>query len=173
MSLYRIVSYFLLIISAFLGLLALLFLLASINNSAFLLIAFVITSVVIYSISSFLFLINGIDGKQNLKIRLKDLIKVNAFVSIFFVVNIFVRLLPLVVDPSQFSVVATEMTKSQYPLFIPSQDYNLRLIKLLVYFFLLYSLVLGYHILKTLQHLKQFAHLFGEKNNSTPVDGPF
>lgn len=171
--LYRIFSYILLVIAVFLGVLALLFLIASLGNAALLLSAFVITGVVLYSISSFLFLVNGIDGKQNLKARLKDLIKVNGFVSIFFVLNIVALLLPFIIDPSKFSEVASEMTKSQRPPFILPEKYILVLLKLSGYFFLLYSLVLGYHLLKTFQYLKQYAHLFGEKNNHNPVGGSF
>ena len=100
--LYRIFSYILLVIAVFLGVLALLFLIASLGNAALLLSAFVITGVVLYSISSFLFLVNGIDGKQNLKARLKDLINVNGFVSIFFVLNIVAVLLPFIIVQSKF-----------------------------------------------------------------------
>ena len=66
MTIYRIFSYFLLVIAAILGIAALFALLFALSNPALLLSVFVIVAVVIYSIASFLFLLNGIDGKRQL-----------------------------------------------------------------------------------------------------------
>lgn len=74
--LYRILSYFLLIIAAILGIAALFALLIALSNPALLLSVFVIVAVVIYSVASFLFLLNGIDGKRQLQTKLRDWIKI-------------------------------------------------------------------------------------------------
>lgn len=65
-------------------------LLIALSNPALLLSLFVIVAVVIYSFSSFIFLVKGIDQQRVLKSGLQDLIKVNAYVAIIFVgMNIF------------------------------------------------------------------------------------
>lgn len=165
--LYRIFSYFLLVIAVILGIAALFALLIALSNPALLLSVFVIVAVVIYSVTSFLFLLNGIDGKRQQQTKLRDWIKVNAYVTIVFVVmNIFqsVAVLnnPTVLTEAVGQVSAMQQSKS--PL---STGLMLKVMKAVVWFLLFYSLILGAHIAMTFRYLKEYANLFGDKTNSS------
>jgi hypothetical protein len=168
---YRIFSYFLLIIAAILGIAALFALLIALSNPALLLSVFVIAAVVIYSIASFLFLLNGIDGKRQLQLKLRDWIKVNAYVAIVFVgMNIFQSIAvlqnPVILSDAVKQV--SDMQQSNSPV---SSALMLRIMKAVVWFLLFYAVVLGVHISFTFRYLKQYAHLFGEKSNNNPAGG--
>ncbi|HLP37510.1 hypothetical protein [Lacibacter sp.] len=171
--LYRIFSYFLLIIAAILGIAALFALLIALSNPALLLSVFVIIAVVIYSIASFLFLLNGIDGKRQLQPKLRDWIKVNAYVALVFVIMNIFQSIAVLQNPAILSDAVKQVSDMQQSNSPVSSDLMLRVMKAVVWFLLFYAVVLGIHISFTFRYLKQYAHLFGEKNNNTPVGGSF
>lgn len=160
---YRISSYILIVIGALLGLMALIVLLVALSNPVLLFPLFIIASVVIYTFTSFLFLINGIDGQRYLKPKLKDWIKVNAYVAIVFVfMNIF-QSISFITNPSLLNEAmkqVTEMQKTASPL---TADMVLKIVKAVMWFTLIYAIILGSHISSTFRLLKQFDHLFGEE----------
>jgi hypothetical protein len=145
-TLYRILSYILIIIAAILGIAAIFAVLIALSNPVLLLSVFMLVAVVIYSFSSFLFLVNGIDGNRNQKPKLKDLIKVNAYVAIVFAfLNIF-QSVTLIMNPavlnetiSQFS--SMQSSKSPLP-----AGLMLNVMKAAVWFLLFYSITLTIHI---------------------------
>lgn len=159
-TLYRIFSYILIIIAFFLGLGVVLALFLALANPALLLNVFVAAAVVMYSISSFLFLINGIDGKKNQKPGMKDFIRVNAFVAIVFaVMNIF-QAANVIVNPAVLNEAIAKMpnlstAKQTIPIGL-----ILKVMKAILWFLLLYSMVLLVHIQISFRYLKQFEHLF-------------
>ena len=159
-TLYRIFSYILIIIAFFLGLGVVLALFLALANPALLLNVFVAAAVVMYSISSFLFLINGIDGKKNQKPGMKDFIRVNAFVAIVFaVMNIF-QAANVIVNPAVLNEAIAKMpnlstAKQTIPIGL-----ILKVMKAILWFLLLYSMVLLVHIQVRFRYLKQFEHLF-------------
>ena len=159
-TLYRIFSYILIIIAFFLGLGVVLALFLALANPALLLNVFVAAAVVMYSISSFLFLINGIDGKKNQKPGMKDFIRVNAFVAIVFaVMNIF-QAANVIVNPAVLNEAIAKMpnlstAKQTIPIGL-----ILKVMKAILWFLLLYSMVLLVHIQVSFRYLKQFEHLF-------------
>lgn len=174
MLLYRISSYFLIIIAALFGFMSLFALLIALSNPALLLSLFVVVAVVIYSISSFIFLIKGIDQQLSLKSTLQDLIKVNAYVAIIFVgMNIF-QSVSILNNPAAFNDAMKQFATMQTSKSPFSTTLMLKLIKAVVWFMLFYSLVLGIHITVTFRLLKQYAQLFGEKKrddiNPTRID---
>ncbi len=160
LTFYRIFSYILLVIGVFLGFFALIVLLFALSNPVFLISVFIIASVVIYSFTSFLFLVNGIDGQRYLKPKLKDWIKVNAYVAIFFVfMNIF-QSISVITNPGLVNDAlkqVTEMQKTASPL---SADMMTKIVKAVVWFLLIYAVILGSHISSTFRLLKQYSHLF-------------
>jgi hypothetical protein len=164
LTLYRIFSYILISIAIILGIASLFALLIALSNPVLLISVFIIIAVVIYSFTSFFFLNNGIDGKRNLKPGMKDLIKVNAYVAIVFVMmNIF----QFVTVMSNTSVLNDAMSQvktfqnNQSPL---SNDLMLKMMKGIMWFLFFYAVVLGIHISMTFRLLKQFEHLFSDKN---------
>jgi membrane protease YdiL (CAAX protease family) len=161
-TLYRIFSYFLLIIAAFLGIGLLAVLFIALANPAMLLNVFVAAAVVMYSISSFLFLINGIDGKKQLKPGLKDFIRVNAFVALFFcVMNIF-QSVTVIMNPSILGEAINQMPQLTTGQQLP-KDTILKVLRGSMWFLLFYSLILMAHIQICFRLLKQYSHLFGKK----------
>jgi len=171
LALYRIFSYFLLTIAAILGIAALFALLIALSNPALLLSVFVIAAVVIYSIASFLFLLNGIDGKRQLQPKLRDWIKVNAYVAIVFVgMNIF-QSIAVLQNPTMLSDAVKQVSDMQQSQSPAMAALMFRVMKAVVWFMLFYAVVLGVHISFTFRYLKQFAHLFGEKNPTNSGTG--
>lgn len=172
LSLYRIFSYFLLVIAVILGIAALFALLIALSNPALLLSVFVIVAVVIYSIASFLFLLNGIDGKRQQQVKLRDWIKVNAYVSILFVVMNIVQSIAVLQDPTVFADAVKQVSTMQQTKSPLSTTLMMNVMKAVVWFLLFYALILGAHIAITFRYLKEYANLFGEKVNPSS-DSPF
>lgn len=172
--LYRIFSYFIIAIAAILGIVSLFALLIALSNPALLISVFVIVAVVIYSFSSFFFLLNGVDGKQQLRPKTKDLINVNAYVALVFVMmNIFQSVSvisnPGILNDAMKQVAELQNAKSPLP-----AGLILKVMKGFVWFLLFYAVILGAHISMTFRLMKQYAHLFGEKkqndNHSAGID---
>jgi membrane protease YdiL (CAAX protease family) len=160
LTIYRIFSYILIIIALFLGLAVVLALFLALANPALLLNVFVAAAVVMYSISSFLFLINGIDGKKNQKLGIKDFIRVNAFVAIVFaVMNIF-QASTVIMNPSVLNEAIAKMPNLTTANQTIPIGLILKVMKAIMWFLLLYSIVLLVHIQLSFRYLKQFVHLF-------------
>jgi hypothetical protein len=171
--LYRIFSYVLIVIAAFFGIASLFALLMALVNPALLLSVFVIIAVVIYSIASFVFLQKGINSNQPLQPRLKDWIKVNAYVAIVFVgMNIF-QSVAVINNPNLLQEAMKQATGMQAFASPLSETLVLKMIKAIIWFMLIYSVILGIHILQTFRYLKEYAHLFAEKTNSHPTGDSF
>jgi hypothetical protein len=171
--LYRIFSYFLLIIAAIFGIAALFVLLIALSNPPLLLSVFVIVAVVIYSIASFLFLLNGIDGKRQLQPRLRDWIKVNAYVGLVFVIMNIIQSIAVLQNPAILSDAVKQVSDMQQSNSPVSAALMLRIMKAVVWFLLFYALILGIHISFTFRYLKQYAHLFAPKTNNNSTDNSF
>ena len=82
-KLYRVLTYILLPIAYLFILLDVLFFMSAIANPGTLIFVFIIACLVIYTITSYRFFKNGIEREQIQKSKLKDWIKVNAYVSLF------------------------------------------------------------------------------------------
>lgn len=165
LTLYRIFSYFLLIIAAFLGIGVLAGFFIALANPALLLNIFIAAAVVMYSISSFLFLINGIDGKKQLKAGMKDFIRVNAFVAVFFcVMNIF-QSITVITNPSVLTEALNQLPQMSTGQQLP-KEMILKILKGTMWFLLIYSMILFAHIQISFRLLKEFAHLFGNSNTT-------
>lgn len=167
--LYRIVSYVLLVVAVILGIAALFTLLIALANPALLISVFVVVAVVLYSVSSFLFLHNGIDGKQTLKVKLRDFIRVNGYVAIVFVtMNIF-QSITVIIEPSVLNHAVNDFAAAQQSKTPVPKGLFLTFMKAAIWFLLIYAVALGYHILATFRYLKQYAALFDEqpKNNQS------
>jgi hypothetical protein len=162
---YRIFSYFLLIIAAFLGIGLVAVLFIALANPSMLLNVFVGAAVVLYTISSFMFLINGIDGKKQLKPGLKDFIRVNAFVALFFcVMNIF-QSITVIMNPSVLGEAMNQMPQLTNGQQLPKETI-LKVVKGAMWLLLIYSIILLAHIQICFRLLKQYAHLFDRSSKS-------
>ena len=163
--LYRILSYFLIITAALLGFVCLFAILIALSNPALLLSVFVIVAVVIYSFASFIFLVKGIDGSRQLKSKLKDFIKVNAYVALVFMVMNIVQSFSIISNPVILNDAISQVTALQNGKSPLSAALMLKMMKAVVWFMLFYSVILGIHISITFRLLKQYVHLFADKNS--------
>ncbi len=172
--LYRIFSYFLIAIGALLGVASLFALLVALSNPVLLISVFVIVAVVIYSFSSFFFLLNGIDGKQQLKPKTKDLINVNAYVALVFVMMNILQFVSVISNPGILNDAMKQVAEFQNAKSPLPSGLILKVMKGFIWFFLIYSLILGAHISMTFRLMKQYAHLFGARKaddtHSTGID---
>lgn len=168
LTLYRIFSYILLIIGCILGIGVLASFFMALANPALLLNVFVGAAVVMYSISSFLFLIQGIDGKKQLKPGMKDFIRVNAFVATFFCVMSIFQSVTVISNPALLNEAISQFPKMNSAKELPP-DFLLKILKGAMWFMLIYSIILLAHIQISFRLLKQYAHLFGagpQQNNN-------
>lgn len=157
---YRILSYILITVAILLSIALVISLVIALANPALLLSLFVAAAVVLYSFSSFLFLINGIDGKRKQKPKLKDFIKVNAYVAVLFaVLNIF-QAVSIISNPSLLNDVISQAATFQPENKSLSQGVMLKILKTVIWVFLFYSLALLVHIQLTFGLLKKHQHLF-------------
>ncbi|MFT3843758.1 MAG: hypothetical protein QM725_01800 [Lacibacter sp.] len=163
---YRIASFIIVIVAAFLGFASLFALLMALGNPALLLSVFVIVAVVIYSFTSFIFLIKGIDGRNQLQPKLKDWIKVNAYVAIVFVfMNIF-QSITIISNPVILNEALKQISAVQKTAAPVSMDVMIKIVKAVIWFLLVYAIILGMHISATFRLLKQYAHLFETQNRN-------
>lgn len=164
---YKIASYILLIVAALLGLAALFALLMALSNPALLLSVFVVIAVVIYSVASFLFLLNGIDGKRQLQPKLRDWIKVNAYVAIVFVVMNIFQSITVISNPAVLNEAMKQVAEIQGAASPVSATLMIKIAKAITWALLFYSVILGIHISTTFRLLKQYAGLFGSNTDNT------
>ena len=163
---YRVVSYVLVGIAVLFSFFDLVFLLMAFAQPSVFLVVFIVTGVIIYSFASFSFLINGIQYGRQCKPSSKDWIKVNAYVSIAFGAVSLMQGIALLSDPSKMTIVIKQMYQMQGQVKMPgvSDQELMATIKGILYVYMSYSLVLLLHVYTTLRYIKEYAHLFGEKN---------
>lgn len=163
---YRIASYLLLPIAALMAFATLMLLLMALGNFAMLFSVFVAGSTVIYIFASFAFL-QKIDRKIPCKPSLKDWIKVNGFVALFFVAQLLVSVI--------FSITNPALTNQAIESMMATQGKNLqgvdtammqKVMKGMFYFMGAFGLVLLFHIFVSFRLLKQYAVLFGESGSN-------
>ena len=168
LTLFRILSYILLPIGAFFGLMSTIFLLTAMANPALLLIVFLFFCMAVYAFTSFSFLTKGIMGGRTCKASLKDWIKVNAYVCVciatLFVLN---SVSLLMMNPVTLRQTVSQLLEAQPNL--PSGysiDFFLKMIKGVSGFMLFTGIVLLVHIFINFKLLKRYNHLFSSSDNA-------
>lgn len=136
--------------------------LVALANPVLFLPVFLLGSGVVYVIASFIFLQKGIDNHQPCKHRLKDWIRVNAFVSIAFCVLMLFNCVTFLSNPNSFAEMMHQAISQQPMMTLPEATY-IKMMKGVLYFFLGYALILLAHIFLTFRLLKAYAGMFKEK----------
>ena len=98
LKLYTVLTYILIPIALFFGFLDVLILFSSLSNPSALIMVFIIACLVIYTFSSYKFLKLGIEREIVQTLKLKDWIKVNAYVSFFLCSLFFVNSISVLVS---------------------------------------------------------------------------
>jgi hypothetical protein len=131
-------------------------------NPAMLLGVFMLAAFVIYFVSTFRFLHRGILAQQMLKAKLRDWIKVNAYVTLPFAVLNFMQSLTVIRKPSLLDESIKQMVEMQQQIGLPVQEpgsYHDLMLKV-IYIMAFLSVILLLHIMLTFSNLRKYEGLF-------------
>ncbi len=162
LKLYTVLTYILIPIALFFGFLDVLILFSSLANPSALIMVFIIACLVIYTFSSYKFLKMGLERELVQTLKLKDWIKVNAYVSFFLCSLFFVNSISVLVSTNAVLLKFIDEFLQQQPN-MPKEITNALVLSILkgVSVLLLITGVIGIiHIRTTLRLVKQNAHLF-------------
>jgi hypothetical protein len=161
-KLYLVLSYILIPIALFFGFMDSLLLISSLANPSALLPAFAIACIVIYSFTSFKFLKLGIEREQILTSRLKDWIKVNAYVSLLMFCLIFMNAVGVLLsNDANLNAYLENVIANQSGL--PKELNSQLLLKMMrtaSYFLFVIGMVGILHIRMTLKLVKEYDYIF-------------
>ena len=158
---YRVISYALLPVGVILGLVTLFALFYALGTLTMLFSVFLTGATVIYIFSSFVFLQKGIDKQQGFKASLKDIIKVNAYVAVFFALLGLLQGILILLNPEATKLLLDNM-KAMQPNTPQAADTVtlLKALKVVLYFMIALSVLLLFHITATFRYLRQYKDLF-------------
>lgn len=162
LKLYTFLTYILIPISLFFGFMDVLFLVTSLSNPSTLLIVFILACLVIYTFTSFSFLKKGLEKEQLLTTKLRDWMKVNAFVSLFLCSLFFINAISILIS-SDATLLRFIDEFIQQQAGLPKEVTTAMILSILkgVSVFLLITGIIGIiHIRTTLRLIKQYDHLF-------------
>ena len=162
LKIYTVLSYLLIPIALLFGFLDIIFLLSSLGNPSALIIVFILACFEIYTFTSFRFLKQGIEREQVQSTKLKDWIKVNAFVSLFLCSLFFINSISLLIMASDTLIKMIDELLLQQP-GMPKEITSAMLIpyfKGLAVLLLITGIIGIVHIRTTLRLVKQHEHLF-------------
>ncbi len=156
-------------LAAYIGVNVLLSIFASLTNPLLLLFSFITACIPLYAFTANYFYNRSIKLQQPSKPSLKDFIKVNAYVCIILSVVMFLAGLMAITALTNSSIQAEMFKKMQESSFIPIVKAQvLQFLKIIVYFFLPFSILLLIHIIITLRLVKRYDHFFtNQRNNSS------
>ena len=162
LKLYTVLSYILIPISLFFAFLDLVLLASSLANPSALIMVFIIACLVIYTFASFKFLKSGIEKEVAQTNKLKDWIKVNAYVSFFLCSLFFINSISVLISSNDVLLRFIDEFIQQQP-GMPKEITNALILSILkgVSVFLLLTGIIGLiHIRATLRLVKQYGYLF-------------
>ncbi len=166
---YRIINFIVLPLSAYIGINVVMSIFASLTNPMLLLFEFVMACIPMYAFTANYFYNRSIKLQQPSKRSLKDFIKVNAYVSIIFSALMFfasLMVFAILSNPDMLKQMMDQLEQTA-PTQIPKGQL-LKFLKIFVYIFLPFSILLVVHIVITLRLLKRYAHFFtDQKSNSS------
>ena len=161
-KLYLVLSYILLPIALFFGFMDSILLISALANPSAMILVFAMACIVIYSFTSFKFLKLGIEREQVLTSKLKDWIKVNAYVSLLMFCLIFLNAVFILLSNDAILIsYLDDVLAQQYDK--PPELNSLLLLKMLriaAYFFFVIGAVGILHIRMTLKLVRDNDHLF-------------
>lgn len=157
---YRILTYLLIPFVSIIALSGLIILPTALANPAMLLSVFVVAAIVIYFINSFRFLHAGLVEGKALPTRLRDWIKVNAFVTLFLAVQSGAMLYLLLSKSPQLAQLLQTARDMQAQQPLPMTGSLDRIILTGLWAFSIAGLLLGVHVLLSLRLVRRYAAYF-------------
>jgi len=162
LTFYRVLSFILIPLALLFAFIDIAFLVTAMANPSVLIFVFAIACLVIYVFSSFAFLKKGIEKEQHQPTKLKDWIKVNAYVSLFLCSLFFLNGTSVLMSSDMILMKITEEFMSQQA-GLPeglSVALMLKVIKAASIFLLVTGLIGLIHIRTTLRLVKEYNYLF-------------
>ncbi|MBP5999366.1 MAG: hypothetical protein KA534_02825 [Sediminibacterium sp.] len=161
-KLYIVLSYILLPIALFFGFMDSLLLLSALANPSALILVFAMACIVIYSIASFKFLKLGIEREQTQTSKLKDWIKVNAYVSLMMFSLIFLNAVSILISNDATLISFIDEFLAQQSGLPPefNSQFVLKIMRTAAYFLFVIGAVGILHIRMTLKLVKEYDYLF-------------
>lgn len=162
LKLYVILTYLLIPISLLFALLDVALLLSALTNPGALIMVFIIACLVIYTYVSFKFFSVGIQREQPLENKLKDWIKVNAYVSFLLCALFFINSISILISNDVTLLGFIDEFLQQQP-GLPAEMTSqlvLSIMKSLAIFLFIVSCIGLLHIRMTLSLIKQYDYLF-------------
>ncbi len=163
LTIYRILSFLLLPIAVLFTIIVLLLLRAAFTNPAMLLPLFLLSCIAIYTFTSFNLLVQGIDGNKLLNRSAKDWIRVNGIVSIVWALMMTGTSVAVLLHPEMLSEAVKQMKDNGGPDVKISEADLEKYMRIILYFFLVYAVVLLTHIILSFQYLRSYGYLFHKK----------
>ncbi len=160
-KLYIVLSYILLPIALFFGFMDSLLLLSALANPSALILVFAMACIVIYSIASFKFLKLGIEREQTQTTKLKDWIKVNAYVSLMMFSLIFINAVSILISNDATLISFIDEILAQQSGLPPefNSQFVLKIMRTAAYFLFVIGAVGILHIRMTLKLVKEYDYL--------------
>jgi len=163
LTIYRLISYALLPVAIVLGLATVAALFFALGNLTMLFSVFLTGATVIYIFSSFVFLQKGITKRLACKQSLKDLIKVNAYVTLFFSILGLMQGIMILLNPEATKLFLDNMMAMQANNSQTADAATLmKVVKVVLYFMIVLSSFLLFHIGATFRYLKQYQDIFSK-----------
>ena len=162
MFIYRVLTYVLLIFAFFWAMGVIFLINVAFAYPALLLTLFVVSSVVLYTFSSFQFLRRGIDRGGHFKKSRKDFIKVNAYVTVFFAIINFVQAFIGISKPDKLQELLQQVQTMQSGASGLNTADLLSSVNIILWVMLIYTVALGIHVYQSFQLLRQHASLFAD-----------
>ncbi len=166
LTVYRIFSFLLMPVAVLFGICILILISAAFANPSLLMPLFLIACVAVYSFASLNFLIKGIDGKKYLGKTSRELLRVNAFVSIVFALLMISQCIVLIMHPEMIQQLVQQTKQNGVAGLKLDTAAMGNYMRITSYFFLVYALVLAVHILFSFQYMKQYNYLFRNDANN-------
>ncbi len=161
-KLYIVLSYILLPVALFFGFLDSILFFSALANPSAMILVFAMACIVIYSFTSFKFLKLGIEREQPQTTKLKDWIKVNAYVSLFMFSLIFLNAVSILIsNDATLKGFVDEFLQQQSGL--PPEfnsQFVLKIMRTASYFLFVIGAVGILHIRLTLKLVKEYDYLF-------------
>jgi hypothetical protein len=139
-----------------------LLLLSALANPSALILVFAMACIVIYSIASFKFLKLGIEREQTQTSKLKDWIKVNAYVSLMMFSLIFLNAVSILISNDATLISFIDEFLAQQSGLPPefNSQFVLKIMRTAAYFLFVIGAVGILHIRMTLKLVKEYDYLF-------------
>jgi hypothetical protein len=163
--LYRIITYILLVIAAFMGLVLFSAILQALANPVALLPLFLLACIVIYTYCSWRFLRKGIDKKMVCKSSLRDLIRVNGYITIALASLSLFQIIILLTQPGLVNETMEQAIASQPGNSETTAEMVRKWTPFMLRFMLAYSSLLVVHTILSFRLLKIYNGVFGDPAN--------